>query len=289
MLASNIHGNMIDDQPASRANFFVGLIETELIRHGIQVELDTFDHLRGSDFKTYVNRLKSAHIRGVICIYGLQEMEELNRKLADSGFYVLDIRNEQSSNATINTIWYDNYLVGRIAAGFLVENSHRNICCIASDLGLEWEKERISAFEDMIRAADGEIRGSVLRLPSPSAEGKRECWEAIGRNAVDRLLQIGNISAAFCVNDGIAAGLCRELQRRKLNVPGDISVIGCDNDYTYWDLGLSTVSLECLRLGTVAADIMNKCLRGERDSVLTSAIKIPPLLIPRKTVRKLGS
>ena len=89
-------------------------------------------------------------------------------------------------------------------------------------------------------------------------------------------------SAVICFSDLIAIGLIRALMGKGQTIPGDISVIGCDNIF-YSDLiypSLSTIAAPMGLLGDTAVRHIVSALSGSRSGKLASA-PIPVKLIVR--------
>jgi DNA-binding LacI/PurR family transcriptional regulator len=85
-------------------------------------------------------------------------------------------------------------------------------------------------------------------------------------------------TAVFCINDLVAAGALKICSSDGVSVPGEMSIVGCD-DIELASLlvpELTTVSIPARELGARAARILLQALQGEEEH------KTPPR--PRKTI-----
>lgn len=69
----------------------------------------------------------------------------------------------------------------------------------------------------------------------------------------------------ICASDELAIALLAELKRHGVSVPGDISVIGCNNteNSTLTTPPLSTVDIPVMELGRRSADLLLRMIHGE--------------------------
>jgi LacI family transcriptional regulator len=74
-----------------------------------------------------------------------------------------------------------------------------------------------------------------------------------------------DVTAIFAANNLMAEGVWQELQRRKLRVPRDISLVAFDDQpwMTMVEPAVSAVSQPVVRLGATAAELMLARLTGE--------------------------
>ncbi len=93
-------------------------------------------------------------------------------------------------------------------------------------------------------------------------------------------------TALFCSNDALAIAVCRMLEELKLNVPGDVSVVGFDNiNQTAWlPVPLTTVAHDFYQIGRIAGDILLKRRQGENAAPLQYRVT-PELIVRDSTAR----
>src|SRR5690349_9543038 len=114
---------------------------------------------------------------------------------------------------------------GEIAAATLLEHGHRKIAVISGPYTASDNIERLDGFFDEL-ARHGIARESVPLIESDfSPEG--------GYAATCQLLE-SNVpfTGLFCANDTMAVSALARFQQLGISVPGDVSVIGYDDDYS---------------------------------------------------------
>jgi LacI family transcriptional regulator len=137
-----------------------------------------------------------------------------------------------------------------------------------------WSRARREAF----RESAGAARLAVF-------EESLDWWEKLGRSRRldDWLRNLARPAALFACNDtaGLkAAGACRRLG---LEVPGDIAILGVDNEDILCDLSvppLSSISLDLERIGWEAARSLAACMEGRPEHAG------PVLIAPREVVER---
>ena len=158
------------------------------------------------------------------------------------------------------TVMADMESAGRFAARHLLDLGHRAIGFVgpASDLFRYRAMER--AFVRTLREADAQIESEWMRRTPASARGGEAAATAIAS-----LSQ--RPTAVFCANDLIAIGAMKSFAARKVRVPEDMSVIGCD-DIEMAALvqpELTTIALPARELGARAARIVIRDITGVRQ------------------------
>lgn len=101
-------------------------------------------------------------------------------------------------------------------------------------------------------------------------------------------------TAVFCCSDEIAIGFIGRLQRAKIEVPKDISVVGFDGIKfgAYLSVPLTTIAIPLLGVGVSAAETLIKAIQttSARQPVVEqpSRVVLPVGLIERDSVRRCG-
>ncbi len=171
---------------------------------------------------------------------------------------------------------FDNFEGGRLATQHLLSLGHQRIAFIAGDARHADTKERQRGYRAALEAA-GLAFDPALVMPGSYTEDS-------GRLAVERLLDSRQaFSAIFAANDQMAFGATLALHRRRLHVPGDVSLVGFDDLQTalYSIPPLSTVHHPVYELGQMAATAMLQLLAGE-----TPTVELPaPRFIVRESTR----
>lgn len=219
----------------------------------------------------------------------MDQVEELAEKIP-----LVIISNRE--RVKVDAINQDNTKVGSLMARHLLNLGHRKVAFIAPPLTKrqqqrsrrvegfvkEYEKEGLTD-SVIIKAAD-DIWDEVL--PSIDSEYR------IGYNLTRELLsERRDITAIAGLNDMIAFGIIDALQEEKLKVPGDVSVIGCDNIIfsRMSHMSLTTIEHFVPLKGRDACDIIMRKIESARNAYSENQptsiyhIEYQPKLIVRKT------
>jgi LacI family transcriptional regulator len=114
---------------------------------------------------------------------------------------------------------------GRIAARTLLALGHRKIAVIAGRAEAPDNRERIAGFMAELEAAGIDSSKIWMEDGEFTPEGGWACAE--------RLLQSGyEFTALFCANDEMAVGALSCLQKAKVAVPEQVSVLGYDDTHS---------------------------------------------------------
>lgn len=124
----------------------------------------------------------------------------------------------------------DNRDVGYRAVEHLVERGHRSIVNICGFSRVNTARERLEGFREGLLHFDLPRDSKREESFSNIYSDRNEMAEII-RQAVSRLLSVEPHPTAFiCDSDKGAGAVLEELISRKIAVPGDIAVVGCDDD-----------------------------------------------------------
>ncbi|MGO5053194.1 LacI family DNA-binding transcriptional regulator [Lachnospiraceae bacterium LCP25S3_G4] len=192
------------------------------------------------------------------------------------------IINNQNEHLNVDAVELDNSKLGRIMARHLLKLGHKNVAYIAPPLTTR-QKQRskrvegfLKEFESaglrehvVIKAADEEID---LDIPDIDSEYK------IGYNLTKELLnEHQELTAIVGLNDMIAFGVMDALHEAKYKVPGDVSVMGCDNTLfsRIHKVSLTTIEHFVVFKGSDACDIIMKKI----SSQATNSVELQPISI----------
>lgn len=160
----------------------------------------------------------------------------------------------------------------RRAAEHLTEHGHTHLTyCAGPDSawsdGMRWRG---------IQAAAAETRLQAHRIApgTPTLQG--------GEEAASRWAEAPT-SAVICYNDIMALGFIRGLQKRGIDVPDHVSVIGFDNSQTGQLItpALTSVAAPLEQLGQIAAQNLIAVIHGARSS--QEPLSLPTRLAIRET------
>lgn len=166
------------------------------------------------------------------------------------------------------------------AVKYLIENGHKNIAIIEGKEGFNSTIERKNGFLKALIENKLYINSEYMVSGDFTIES--------GYSAMKRLLSEKKIpTAVFCSNDEMAVGAMKAVVEAKLNVPGDISIMGFDGGKigAFLNPALTTVRRPIIEVSKSGAEklldiIENNGAEGEKIYINTE-------LIERASVTKL--
>lgn len=222
------------------------------------------------------------------CFMGL--VEELSRRIP------VAIINNQNEKLNVDAVELDNSKLGRLMAKHLLGLGHRKVAYIAPPLTTR-QKQRSKRVEGflkeyaeagirdnvIIKAADEEIDYDVANIDSEYKIGYELTKELLSETK--------DVTAIVGLNDMIAFGIMDALHEAKLKVPGDISVMGCDNTLfaRIHKVSLTTIEHFVVFKGRDACDIIMKKIATQAakysdiEPISTYHVEYEPKLIVRGT------
>jgi LacI family transcriptional regulator len=153
----------------------------------------------------------------------------------------------------------DNHGGAEAMTRHLLELGHRRIGFIEGPPGFPPSIERVEGYRRALRAARIEPDDDLVTAGHFTENGG-------ARAAAELLRRRPDLTALFAANDQMALGALRELKRRDLDVPGDVSLAGFDDIRiaTYLHPSLTTVRVPMYELGREGFFLALRMLTGER-------------------------
>ena len=219
-----------------------------------------------------IDTLLDRRVDGIILIGGNISSEELSEVQKQKPLVVVarDVEGWDS-----NCIFIDNYAAAYDATQFLIKSGHQQIAFISGIPNQQDSQRREDGFQQALK--DNNIAlNEKLRVDG-------DFRPESGVSAVETLLQRGEkFSAIFCSNDEMAFGARLALFRNNIKVPGNVSIIGFDDQpmSEFMTPPLTTVRQPAYDMGVVAADALEKLLEGDEFVVP----KLKTELIVRESV-----
>lgn len=171
---------------------------------------------------------------------------------------------------------------GRLAADHLLELGHRRIAFIGPAADSYTFRMRERGFVSALHGAELALPSSRLRRALASVAG--------GQAAMRELLaQDPRPTAVFCANDLVALGALKACLTAGVNVPGEISIVGCDDIEMARVVTpeLTTVRIPARGLGALAARLLLQRLDETRTRAISNR-PLPVQLIVRGTTAPAG-
>jgi LacI family transcriptional regulator len=139
---------------------------------------------------------------------------------------------------------------GRTATESLLAAGHRRIAFVNTTTPSPAQSGRLAGYRSALEAAGTAFDESLVLPASPEQEGGYAATAAIVASGA---------TAVFCHNDRVAMGLYDGLREAGLSIPGDIAVIGFDNQdviAAHLRPPLSTVALPHYELGAAGVRVL---------------------------------
>jgi LacI family transcriptional regulator len=151
-----------------------------------------------------------------------------------------------------------NFEIGAMAAAHLLELGHRRIGYIGANPGVQLGEERLEGFRDQFASREILLDERWIRAG--------DFYQESGRLALLESLELGEVTAVFAANDLMAIGALEACKERDVEVPGQMSILGCDNipNLDLLSVPLSTIALPVREMGVLAARQAESILNGER-------------------------
>ncbi|THV40164.1 LacI family DNA-binding transcriptional regulator [Glycomyces buryatensis] len=190
----------------------------------------------------------SRQVDGILYATMYHRVVEVPEALRDRPVVVLDSETGTDGTAAVVP---DEVEGGRTAARRLLEAGHRCIGHITEAEDVPAARLRLEGFRRTLTEADAFDESLIWTDHADSAGGERGARELLSRP--DRP------TALFCYNDRMAMGAYRAARKLGLAIPGDVSVIGYDDQELVaaeLEPGLTTVALPHYAMGRRAAALL---------------------------------
>jgi LacI family transcriptional regulator len=244
---------------------------TRLSAAGISTLIATFDY----DLDAELKEAKSLLERGAeaLMLIGDNHRPELYDLLDQFGVpfvntYAFDPKGRHP------TVGFDNSASAAIIAKHLAHLGHKDIAVIS---GITKDNDRTTKRLEGIRAELArhgiELRDSmVVERPYSISDGKEACALLLSRDGP-------RPTAIACGNDVLALGALIECNKRGLEVPGDISIVGFDNleFASHSNPPLTTIDVPATEMGVAAADYILGKLGGD-DVPMHNSVEVRMIL-----------
>ncbi|MGF1648115.1 MAG: LacI family DNA-binding transcriptional regulator [Kineosporiaceae bacterium] len=175
----------------------------------------------------------------------------------------------------------DDVLGGRLAVEHLLERGHERIAFVGGPLAIDQVRDRRRGAAAALSASGRP--DSALVVVETAALAIEE-----GRAAGIRLAAVPadrRPTAAFCANDLLALGLLQEMTRRRIDVPGDLAIVGYDDiDFAAAAaVPLSSVRQPRQQLGRAAMELLMDEVGNPPGHIHRQLVFEPELVVREST------
>ena len=236
--------------------------------HGPWIFFETPEFYR-QDHKSLATWLRSLDAQGIIGHIADPEVMDLALSLRIPS--VLCSVTNQSQNQP--GIFTDSQAIGRLAADtFLEQGYHSFGFCGFEDL--YWSEERCRAFSAQVKKA-----GFSVSSFAPPCQGQARP-EADQGSLAAWITSLPKPVAILACNDDRAREVLTACRVAQIHVPGEVAVLGVDNDDLVCNLSLprlSSIALNCEKAGFSAAEYLHGLMEGKPRT--DTNITISPLYV----------
>lgn len=238
------------------------------------------------DYRRQPDRLPYSVLEGEISKYvvgGAPNMSFLE-SLIERGANVVYVSRQIDMPGVVSVV-PDYHNAAEIAVRYLYNLGHRRI----GFMGFSYFKDGYHGLT-LKKGAIDTLKSLGLKWSEDDFQYDEENYTANESQALNRLLaQKSPPSAVFCFDDVSAELLIRAAQNRGLDVPADLSVIGCNDERQAATAipPLTTVHLPVFEMGVRAVQVVNSVAKQGLEAV-DSKIVLPVYLVERASTKALG-
>jgi LacI family transcriptional regulator len=222
-------------------------LENDAHERGFEVVVANTDY-RPEQLLTHVRLMGGRRVAGLAVIVSEMEptlMESLSKSKVPVVFYGVGV-----AAGSLASIKGDYGRGTRRVVEYLYSLGHRQLAFVGHHTALAPLHVRLRSFVEAVRGCgDGATYATVADEDSPSG----------GQRATQQLFASGaRPTAIVCVNDFMALGVLKALRDLGLRIPGDVSVVGCDNISlsAFACPALTTISVPRERIGHLISEAL---------------------------------
>lgn len=174
----------------------------------------------------------------------------------------------------VDTVIADNAGSGYQATEHLIRLGHRRIGCIAGPQGLCISNERVDGYQRALQEHSVPVHEDLI------IHGDFRCRG--GYEAMRELLALAEPpTAVFACNDLMAMGAICAASKRRLRIPQDIAIVGCDDISlaSFTNPSLTTIAQPKHEMGAVAVEMLVRRIE-DKDKPPTKRV-LPTELVVR--------
>mgnify|MGYP001133197672 CR=1 FL=1 len=163
------------------------------------------------------------------------------------------------TNSEVSAVVLDQFQGGYLAAKHLIELGHRRIGCYTGPSNLENSQERLEGYRYALAEAGIPFVKEYIFEGNFQIGPEEEAFDCLIRQ---------NVTAVFAFNDIMALGLYRIAQKRRFEIPKDLSIIGFDDIWAGLVVqpALTTVRQPIAQMAECAVETLVRQINGKRPS-----------------------
>lgn len=154
----------------------------------------------------------------------------------------------------------DSDAIGNAGADFLIKQGYKNFAFVADAEKWDWSVQRCRAFSARLRQS-----GYTCRIYNSPSGRDKSVWSRDQKQMMRWLLALPRPTAVLAARDDRARQLLETCQLADLNVPGDIAILGVDNEEIICENTsptLSSIQPDFETAGYQAAQLLEQYMRN---------------------------
>ncbi|QGH33898.1 LacI family DNA-binding transcriptional regulator [Gracilibacillus salitolerans] len=211
----------------------------------------------------YLQNLVDKQVDGIIFLGGRINQVETSKELAEEMNKIRErvpvvFVNGEMEGVDAHIVQTDEHDGITKVIDLLKNFNHQKIAFLGGEMGISSREVKLRAYTEAMEKNHLSINPNWVMDEGFDIES--------GEELANRLLyQSERPTAIVCVNDFVAIGVIKTLDKFGLRVPEDISVVGFDDIYLAKDYppGITSVSQNYEVLGRTAVDVLVKLINGE--------------------------
>lgn len=201
------------------------------------------------------------------------------QKALDRGIAIVAL-DRRLEDVTVDSVLSDNFGGSRLAVSHLIDLGHRRIGLIAGSDRFAPGRERRMGYEQALLDFGLSVDRTLIKVTEFTALESEA--------AADELLSLPEPpTALFICSAHAAIGSLRAINRRRLCIPDDVSLVTFDDpDWTEaYNPPITAVAQNTRQLGITAADLLLHRIRGDQE--ILQERRLPTQLRIRNSCRRL--
>lgn len=220
--------------------------QDEAWRHGFVLLVANTEGNREAEDEAITMMLEH-QVRGILYSTWYHRRVSVPAALSDTDVVLVDCF---SDDPAIPAVVPDEFEGGREATRLLLDAGHRRIAFVNTTTPSPAQTGRLAGYQQALADFGVEASDGLVLQASPEQEG--------GFSITDAVLAAG-ATGVFCHNDRVAMGLYDGLRERGLRIPGDVAIVGFDNQEViaaHLRPPLTTVALPHYALGVAGVRVL---------------------------------
>ena len=182
-------------------------------------------------------------------------------------------------------VYCDSLAVGALAAEALLDLDAASYAYVPGFIRERWSVDRGRGFLDTLREKG--VEAEVFPM-EPTDSRSTALLDAECARLARWLRALPHPTAVFAANDAVASLVYAACRKAPLDIPGDVYVLGVDNDETFCEFSrpaLSSILVDFESCGYQAAELLDRLMRGERGALGSERTFAPLSVVHRASTR----